>query len=128
MVAEALWSHKVKLSATWARMRVNANAQSPIQLLPSKKLEQFYMLITSPVYARVNCSPASTAWSNFVSKLEELDLHLISSPSQLIEGRPSAVFLTDGLIALSPECRPMIHNIEMRKGPLRSLFPQVSSL
>ena len=124
-IAEALWNYRVKLSATLARMRVCANAQSIVQLLPPNNLSHYYALSTTPVYVRINTTPKSESWPLFMSELQELGVSIVSEPSQLMCGHLSAAVISKDLIVMSPDCRTILYNQELKKGPLGVLFPQV---
>jgi hypothetical protein len=122
-ISEGLWSHRVKLSATLARMRVAANAQSIMQLLPPLKLTQFVTLTTAPVYARISCSPTSEAWTSAISELQSVGITFVKERSNL-KCSKTATFVTKDFIAFSPDCRSILYNSELRDGPIGLVYPQ----
>ena len=122
-VATALWEHKVKLNATWSRMRVTASAQSPVQLLPVKKLEQFYSICTAPLYCRVMSSQKGITWTSLSVELGKLGISLVSTPGQITSGRLLGTIISEGLLTLSPECRQIIYSSSITQG--RMFLPQV---
>lgn len=125
-ISEALWSHRVKLSATLARMRVSASAQSISQLLPPLKQTYYSTLTSTPVYARVTCSPTSDEWTMMISELQSAGISFIQERSQLKSSPTSATFITKDLLAFSPNCRSILYNSGLREGPLSALCLQVS--
>ncbi len=128
-ISQALWDYRVKLNATWSRMRVTASAQSLIQLLPANQMEQIYTISTTPLFCRVlglrlgNFN--SQLCSGVIPELAKLGVSLVSSQCEL-GGRPSIAILEDGLVAVSAECRQILYdsNTRMKKG-VRMLYPQV---
>ena len=124
-ISESLWTHRVKLSAALARMRVGANAQSIAQLLPPLKFTHFTTLFTAPVYARVACSPTSEAWTTAISEIQTVGVSFVQERSQLKCSCKAATFVTKDLLAFSPDCRSFIYNSILRDGPLGVVYPQV---
>lgn len=124
-ISEALWSHRVKLSATLARMRVGASAQSITQLLPPIKFAYFSTLANVPVYTRVTCSPTSEAWTLAISELQSAGISFVQERRQLKSSPTSATFVTKDLLAFSPDCRSILYNSGLRDGPISAISPQV---
>lgn len=124
-IAEALWNHRVKLSATLARMRVAGGAQSLAQLLPPLKLAHHMTLSTVPVYARMCCLPTSEEWTLAMSELHSAGISFVQERSQLKSTPNSATFITKDLLAFSPDCRSILYNSALRDGPISAVCPQV---
>lgn len=124
-ISEALWGHRVKLSATLARMRVAAGAQSLSQLLPPLKLSHFTTLATVPVYARMTCLPTSEEWTLAMSELHSSGISFVQERSQLKSLHNAATFITKDLLAFSPDCRSILYNSSLRDGPISVVCLQV---
>lgn len=126
-IASALWKHRVKLNATWSRMRVTAGAKHSIQLLPPKSKELLFNIVTAPLYCRVSSTFVNdnSTWCSLTEELNRLGISLVSSVNEL-GGHFSATFLNDGaVIALSPQCRQLIYDSTVYQGALQMLIPQV---
>ncbi len=125
-IATALWEHKVKLNATWSRMRVTACAQSPVNLLPVQKLERYYSICAAPLYCYVPKQNSNTMWTRLSEELGRLGISMISGHSGKVStDRLSATILKDGLLALSPQCRQIIYDSSNTQQSPRIFFPQV---
>ena len=118
LVAEALWTHKVKLGATISRMKVRGGALNISQLLPDPTREQFMEATSRPLYARVVREVDAVA-----SWLRSAEFNVIGRSDQLAGCSSSAQFVRDDLLAFSPDCRTALWGHEIVENGL--LIPQV---
>lgn len=110
-VAEALWKHKVKLSATLARMRVKENAASVTQLLPAEERRVCERVCNQPYFARVKLSGGANAES-LITRLCDEGYHTVSGVDQFgtHTTQKAVCLLKRDLLAFSPPCREVLHD------------------
>lgn len=110
-VAEALWQHKVKLSATLARMRVKENAASVAELLPAEERRVCKRVCNRPYFARVNPNGGADAES-LAARLCDEGYHGVGGVDQFgAHATQKAVCLVKrDLLAFSPLCREVLHD------------------
>ena len=105
-VAQALWQHKVKLSATLARMRVKQNAQSVTQLIPNTDIrERYENALREPCYARVNLTNVDDIQAEVLSVLHDKDYTLVTTQEELEQKERSFRHLRRDLLEFSADCR-----------------------
>lgn len=122
-VGEAVLKHRVKLSATLARMRVKSNAQSTTQLLPEASYLKYQDIMTQPFYTRVNRNKVHKIQADVLSPLQENGLTACSSREMLMHSRRAFCHLQRNLVAFSSDLRGKILQHELlTKG---YLVPQV---
>ena len=118
-VAEALWQHKVKLSATLARMRVNANALIISHLIPETARQKYEQSANQPFYARVNPLKVGSIQTEVIAKLCCSEgLTVVNTEDQLLACM-RAVYQHRGdhgdLLAFSSDCRGFLSYHELVK-------------
>jgi hypothetical protein len=105
-VAQALWQHKVKLSASLARMRVKQNAQSVSQLIPNTDVrERYENALREPCYARVNMTKVDDVQAEVLSVLHDDDYTLVTTQEELVRQERSFRHLRRDLLEFSTDCR-----------------------
>ena len=104
-VAQALWQHKIKLSATLARMRVKQNAQSVSQLIPNADIrERYESAFREPCYARVNLTKVDNIQTEVLSVLRD-DYTLVTTQEEFEQQEKSFRHLRRDLLEFSADCR-----------------------
>ena len=115
-VAQALWQHKVKLSAALARMRVRENAQFLTQLIPNLETRKRYeRSLIEPIYARVNLLKVTNVHGTVVSKLCDEGFTLVNSKDQLEHHTKAVCLSRKDLLVFSPDCRSCLDNHDLVK-------------
>lgn len=105
-VAQALWQHKIKLSATLARMRVKQNAQSVSQLIPNTDTrERYENAFQEPCYARVNLAKVNDIQTEVLSVLRDDDYTLVTTQEEFEQQERSFRHLRRDLLEFSADCR-----------------------
>ena len=105
-VAQALWQHKIKLSATLARMRVKQNAQSVSQLIPNADIrERYENAFREPCYARVNLTKVDDIQTEVLSVLRDNDYTLVTTQEEFEQQERSFRHLRRDLLEFSADCR-----------------------
>ena len=105
-VAQALWQHKVKLSATLARMRVKQNAQSVTQLIPNPDIRERYQnALREPCYARVNLIKVDDIQAEVLSVLCDNDYTLVTTQEEFEQQKRTFRHLHRDLLEFSADCR-----------------------
>ena len=112
-VSEALWQHKVKLSAAMARMRVKANAQDISQLIPEETRQMYERTLNQPCYARVNMVKVNNVQVEVMSKLHSDGFVMVKSRDHLALCRRSVHHLQTNLLECSPDCRLLLNDHEL---------------
>lgn len=105
-VAQALWQHKIKLSATLARMRVKQNAQCVTQLIPNTDVrERYESAIREPCYARVNLTKVDNIRAEVLSVLRDSDYTLVTTEEEFEQQGRCFRHLRRDLLEFSADCR-----------------------
>ena len=115
-VARALWQHKVKLSATLARMRVKENAQSITQLIPNPSVRQRYQaMLRQPCYARVNMIKVDNIQAEVISGLQNEGYTVVATREQFWEQKKAVRHLRRDLLEFSIDCRGTLDCLDLVK-------------
>lgn len=107
-VGEAVLKHRVKLSATLARMRVKSNAQSTTQLLPEAGYLRYQEVMTQPCYTRVNRNKVHNIQADVLSPLQDDGFTACSNRETLTHSKRAFCHLQRNLVAFSPDLRAKI--------------------
>jgi len=106
-VANILWAHKTKLSASLARIRIEQNAPDIHYLLPDQEKARLEAWKENPCYARIT-KPNDR--DDVLSGLAKYNLTQVKEFS----GKELKSFCLLGsnkdIIAFSPDCREMLYN------------------
>ena len=125
-IAGALWQHKIKLSATLARMRVRANAQTITQLLPKETTLTYEQAVNQLYYTRVNLQKVTNVQMEVISALGKDGYTQVTNQDQL-RMHPKAVYHAGrDLLAFSADCREFLSEHTLVKEG--HLIEQVSSM
>ena len=115
-VGQALWNHKVKLSATLARMRVEGNAQSITELIPNPNVRERYRnSLKQPCYARMNRDKVEDPGEEVISVLQSLGYTKVTTWGQLLQQKKSVKQLRRNLLQFSADCRGTLDCIDLVK-------------
>lgn len=115
-VGQALWHHKVKLSATLARMRVKSDAQSITELIPNPNVRETYQnSLKQPCYARVNKNKVENPEEEVISVLQSLGYTKVTTGEQLLQQKKSVKQLRRDLLQFSADCRGTLDCIDLVK-------------
>lgn len=106
-VASILWTHKTKLSASLARIRIEQNAPDIQDLLPDHEKARLEAWKRNPCYARIT-KPNDR--DDVLSSLAKCNLTQV----QEFSGKELKSFCLLGsnknIIAFSPDCREILYN------------------
>ena len=126
-VGQALWQHKVKLSATIARMRVKADAQSITDLIPNPTVRRRYQAsLRQPCYARVNMGKVEDINKEVISVLESSGYTRVTTWEQLQQQTKAVKQLRRDLLQFSADCRGTLDCIDLVKDGYIILQVQLS--
>lgn len=115
-VSQAIWQHKVKLSATLARMRVKRNAQSITELMPDLITRQRYeAALSQPCYARVNLNKVKDLQAEVISVLQGMGYTKVSNREQFQQQKMAIRLVRRDLLEFSPDCRGTLDCIDLVK-------------
>ena len=130
-VGQALWQHKVKLSATLAKMRVKENAQSISDLIPDTSIRERYQAsMNQPCYARVNTNKVKDVQEEVIFPLQSMGYTEVTTREQLQQQKRAVRHTRRDLLEFSVDCRGtldcidlvkdgiIILQVELRKSPL----------
>lgn len=113
-VAQALWKHKVKLSATLARMRVKEDAKSVTQLIPDPETRQRYeRTYETPYYTRMNLVKVNKAHKDILSQLQGEGFSVVQSQIDLCKQRRSVYQPRRDLLIFSTDSRGCVDDHEL---------------
>lgn len=118
LIADALWKHRVRLSATLAKMRVIAGARTTTELLPESSQAKHLQLVSKSLFARItNINDA--VQKQILLMLSTAGIVLTNHISQLSQSKRAVVHVTRDLLAFTPDCRMWVYNCDlMQKGIL----------
>lgn len=118
LIADALWKHRVKLSATVAKMRVIAGVRTTTELLPQPLQAKSFDLVSKSLFARI-ATGNDAVHKQILLMLSTAGITLLKHVSQLPQSKRSVVHVTRDLLAFTPDCRMWVYNSDlMQKGYL----------
>lgn len=108
-MTEALWSHRTKLNATLARMRVEGRALKIYQLIPDCASRKKYESDSHyPCYARVNPIKVRDIQTQVVERLLCDGFVQVYSEDSISNHRKCMCLLQEDLLVFSPDCRGLL--------------------
>ena len=117
-IADALWKHRIKLSATLAKMRVVAGVRTTTELLPQPLQAKSLDLVSKSLFARIANSD-DAVHKQILLTLSTAGITLLNHVSQLPLSKKAVAHVTRDLLAFTPDCRMWVYNSDlMQKGYL----------
>ena len=117
-IADALWKHRVKLSATLAKMRVIAGVRTTTELLPEPLQAKSVDLVSKSLFARI-ANSKDAVHKQILLTLSTAGITLINHVEELPQSKRAVVHVTRDLLAFTPDCRMWLYNSDlMHKGYL----------
>ena len=113
-MADALWSHKTKLNATLARMRVEERALKIYQLIPDwAAREKYEANRRHPCYARVNPIKVRDVQTQVMARLLHDGFMQMESVKSLAKLKRAVCLLQEDLLVFSSDCRGLLDNHDL---------------